>query len=110
VSHKTLSAALTVVLLILAGLVILFAEILALNGFSERQGTAALAGSLVCQGTGIILAAVLAARLSGWLVVKFNWNKALSVMVAVLAGTMLGGAFAVISILLLFAIAEGMRQ
>jgi hypothetical protein len=108
-SLKTLSAALTVVLLILAGVILLFAEIIALNGFSERQGTAALAGSLVCQGTGIVLAAILAARLSGWLVTKFNWNKALSVIVAVLAGTMLGGGFAVISILLSLAIAEGMR-
>lgn len=108
-SHKTISAILTVILLILTGVAVLFAELVALNGFSERQGTAALASSLVCQGVGIIAAVVVAMRLSGWLVTKFDWNKALSVIVAVLAGTMLGGGFAVVSIVLSLAVAEGMR-
>jgi hypothetical protein len=108
-SHKTVSAALTVVLLIVTGVVILFAEIIALNGFSERQGTAALITSLICQGAGIVLAAVVAGRLSGWIVAKFGWSKALSVTVAVLAATLLGAGFAVVSILLSLAVAEGMR-
>jgi len=108
-SHKTIAAILTVILLVLAGVVVLFAEIVALNGFSERVGTIALASSVVCQGAGIILATAAASRLSGWLVTKFEWNKALSVVAAVLAGTLLGGGFAVISILLSVSVAEGMR-
>ena len=108
-SHKTIAAILTVILLVLAGVVVLFAEIVALNGFSERVGTIALASSVVCQGAGIILAAAAASRLSGWLVTKFEWNKALSVVAAVLAGTMLGGGFAVISIILSLVVAEGLR-
>ena len=108
-SHKTISAILTIILLILTTVVILFAELVALNGFGEREGTFALGSSLLCQGIGIVVAAVVASRLSDWLVTKFDWHKALSVIVAVLAGTMLGGGFGVISILLSFAVAEGMR-
>ena len=108
-SHKTVSAALTVVLLILTGVLVLLAELIALNGFSERQGTAALVTSVIIQAAGIVVSAVVAARLSGWLVSKFDWNKALSVTAAVLAGTLLGGGFAVISIFLSLAVAEGMR-
>jgi hypothetical protein len=108
-SHKSISAALTVVLLILTGVLVLFVELIALNGFSERQGTAALVTSVTIQAAGIVVSAVVAARLSGWLVAKFDWNKALSVVCAVLAGTLLGAGFAVISILLSLAVAEGMR-
>jgi hypothetical protein len=69
-SHRTLSAGLTVILLLLAGAVVLLAEIVAFNGFSDRQGILALAGSLDCQGMGMFIAAVVAMRLSGWLVTK----------------------------------------
>lgn len=108
-THKTLSAVLTIILLILTTAVILFAELIALNGFGEREGTFALGASLLCQGAGMVIAAVVAFRLSGWLVTKFDWHKALSVIVAVLAGSMLGGGFGVISVLLSLAVAEGMR-
>jgi hypothetical protein len=108
-SHRTVSALLTVVLLILAGVVVLFAQLVALNGYGEREGVAALGASIVCQGTGIVLAAVVASRLSGWLVTKFDWNRVLSVIAAVFAGTMLGGGFSVISTLLAIVVAEGMR-
>lgn len=108
-THKTLSAILTIILLILTTAVILFAELIALNGFGEREGTFALGASLLCQGAGMVIAAVVAFRLSGWLVTKFDWHKALSVIVAVLAGSMLGGGFGVISVLLSLAVAEGMR-
>ena len=108
-SHKTISAILTIILLILTAAVILLAELVALNGFGEREGTFALGASLLCQGVGIVIAAVAASRLSGWLVTKFDWHKALSVIVAVVAGTMLGGGFGVISILLSLAVAEGMH-
>ena len=108
-SHKILSAALTTILLLLTGAVVFIAQIVALNGFSDRQGSVALGSSLVCQTAGIVLAAAVAARLSGWLVTKFNWHKAVSVIAAILAGTMLGGGFAVISTVLSLAVAEWMR-
>lgn len=108
-THKTLSAILTIILLILTTAVILFAELIALNGFGEREGTFALGASLLCQGAGIVIAAAVASRLSDWLVTRFDWHKTLSVIVAVLAGSMLGGGFGVISVLLSLVVAEGMR-
>jgi len=108
-THKTASAILTVILLTLVGAVILVAEVIALNGYNDRKGATALGTSLLCQGVGIFLAATAAAQLSNWLITKFEWNKALSVVVAVLAGTMLGGGFAALSVVLSLAIAEGMR-
>ena len=108
-SHKTIAATLTVILLLLTGVVVIFAEVIAFNGYGERQGLSGVAASLGCLGLGIIVCAALAARLSGWLVTKFDWNKALSIIIAVLAGTLLGGGFAVISSLLAIAVADGMR-
>src|SRR5690349_6725792 len=59
-----ISAIVTVVLLILTGLIILFSQLLALNGFSERVGTISLATSFGCQVISIIIAAVLSSRLT----------------------------------------------
>lgn len=41
--------------------------------------------SLVCQGTGTILAAVLAAWLTNLMITKFNWNNILAVIIAVIS-------------------------
>jgi hypothetical protein len=108
-SHKTISAILTIILLILTSAVILISELVLLNGFGEREGTFALGASLLCQGVGIVVAALVASRMSAWLVTRFDWHKALSVIVAVLVGTLLGGGFGLISILLSVAVAEGLR-
>jgi hypothetical protein len=108
-THKTVSAILTIILLVITAAVILIAELVALNGYGEREGTFALGASLLCQGAGIVIAALVSSRLSGWLVTRFDWHKALSVIVAVIAGSLLGGGFGVISILFALAVAEGMR-
>lgn len=108
-SYKTTAAVLTVILLILAAVVVVFAEVIAFNGYSEQQGLAGVAASLGCQGIGIVVCAALAARLSGWLVTTLNWNKALSVVLAIVAGALLGGGFAVISLVLAVAVAGGVR-
>lgn len=82
---------LTVFFMILLGLVFLFAEIIALNGFSEQEATIALGALCVCQGTGMILAALLAGWFTRWGIMKMNWHKALAIVVAVFAATFLGG-------------------
>ena len=100
-----ISAALTVILLILLSVLFLFVQMVALNGASERQGVTAMGLSLVCQGVGVILAAVLASWLTNLVIAKFNWNKILAILVAVLAATLLGGLISFFSVIIAISLA-----
>ena len=60
----------------------------------------AMGVSLVCQAAGTILAAVLAGWLTNLVITKFNWNNILAVVVAVIAGTLLGGVIPFLSIII----------
>lgn len=109
---KTLSviaSILTVILLILFGLLLTFGQVIALNGFSEREGMTSLTILLVCQGAGLILSAVFAGWLTRLLFEKFNWNKILAVIVSVVAGTILGGGLSFAALIISLFAAEGMR-
>ena len=92
-----ISVVLTIVLLILFAVVSVFMQMIALNGVSERQGTTAIGISLVCQGVGLIFAAIFAGWISNLVITKFNWNKVLAVIVAVIVGVLLGGAISFVS-------------
>jgi hypothetical protein len=92
-----ISSILTVILLIIFAILSVFAQMIALNGVSESQGITAMGISLVCQGVGVILAGVFAGWLSRLVITKFNWNKVLAVIVAVMAGILLGGAISLLS-------------
>jgi len=99
-SNKTpaiISTSLTVLLLIVLAVLSLLFEMVALNGASERQGVTAMGISLVCQGIGVILLGLLAGRLTNLLITKFNWNKTLAVIIAVMAGTAVGGLISFLS-------------
>lgn len=100
-----IAAVLTVLLLLLLSILFLFVEVIALNGASERQGTIALGISLVCQGVGMILAAVFASWLARKLGAKSNWNPIVAVIVAVIAGTTLGAIIAFLSTIISIPIA-----
>jgi hypothetical protein len=108
-TSSRISAILTIVLLVLTGLVILFAQVLTLNGFSERAGTISLITSLICQGAAIIVAALLAGRLTRWFIEKFNWNKTLAVIVAVIAASIPGGLLMALGLFISIFVAEGIR-
>lgn len=102
-TNKTLaiiSAVLTVVLLILFAVLSVFMQMIALNGVSERQGTTAMGISLVCQGIGLILAALCAGWTSNFVIRRFNWNKILAILVAVIIGTLIGGAITFVSFII----------
>ena len=92
-----ISAVLTIFLLILFAVLSVFMQMIALNGVSERQGTTAMGISLVCQAIGLILAGLLAGWLSNFVINKYNWNKILAVIVAVIAGVLIGGAISFVS-------------
>ena len=95
-----ISAVLTVILLVIFGVLSVLTQMLVLNDVSERQGMTAMGVSLVCQGAGAILAAAFAAWLTNLVITKFNWNNILAVVIAVIAGTLLGGLISFLSIII----------
>jgi len=95
-----ISAILTILILIIFGVLSVFTQMLVLNGANESQGMTAMGVSLVCQGAGAILAAAFAAWLTNLVITTFNWNNILAVVVAVIAGTLLGVLISFFSIII----------
>lgn len=95
-----ISVVLTIVLLILFAVLSVFMQMIALNGVNERQGTAAMSISLICQGIGVILVGLVAGWLTNLAIGKFNWNKILAVIVAVIVGVLFGGAISFVSFII----------
>lgn len=93
-----LSTVLTVIILIVFSVLSVLTEMLVLNGASERQGMTALGISLICQGVGVILTGIFVWWLTNTAIHKWNRNKIISVIIAVLAGTTLGGLILLLSI------------
>jgi membrane protease YdiL (CAAX protease family) len=90
-SPATISAILTVLILIFLAIVFLLLQMVALNGVSERQGLTAMGLSLGCQSLVIILLATLAARATIFLITKVEWNSILAVAVTVMVAGTIGG-------------------
>jgi hypothetical protein len=95
---SVISAILTAISVILIGLFIFFMTLVALNGYGDREGTAAVTINLICSGSGAILSAILAGWLTRLTIDKFNWNKILAIIVSIFAGTTLGGLFTAASL------------
>jgi hypothetical protein len=87
----TISAILTVLILVALAIVFVLLQMIALNGFSEREGLTAMGLSLGCQSLAVILLAALAARATAFLITKVGWNSILAVVVTVFAMTTIGG-------------------
>src|SRR5215207_6342910 len=90
-SPATISAILTVLILVLLSILFLLLQMIALNGASERQGWTAMGISLGCQSLVIILLATVAARATTFLTTKVEWNSILAVVVTVLVAATIGG-------------------
>ena len=97
VKSATLSAILTVLVLILLAVLSLLLQMVALNGASEIQGVTAMGISLACQSIVVILLGIFAARATNFLITKVNWNSILAVGVTVLVATMIGGTISFLS-------------
>jgi membrane protease YdiL (CAAX protease family) len=93
----TVSAILTVALLILLALVSVLLQMVAVNGAAEKQGLTAMGISLACQSIVVLLLATLAARATHFLVTRVSWNGILAVAVTVLLATMIGGTLSFVS-------------
>jgi hypothetical protein len=85
-------------LLIFAILASIFA-IIALNGVSESQGTAALGISTACLGVWAILLGVLSWKLTALLITRFNLNPVLAILLAVIFGMLVSGVISFLVIL-----------
>lgn len=99
------SAILTVVVLILLAIISLLLQMVALNGAGERQGVTAMGISLACQGIAVIVLAILAARVTDFLIKRVNWNSILAVAVTVLVAATIGGTTSFLSMILSIPIA-----
>jgi hypothetical protein len=100
---------LTVILLVTLIVLSVFTQLIALNGFSERAGAIALGVSLGCQGIGLILSVMVAARLTGRFIDKNKWGSVASVLVAVAIACLLGGGISIVSIFVSLFTAEAIR-
>lgn len=101
----TISAVLTVALLILLAILFVLLQMIALNGASQRQGLIAMGLSLGCQSLSIILLGALAARATTFLITKVQWNSILAVVVTVFAATTIGGVIAFLSMIIAIPVA-----
>ena len=100
-----ISAILTVVFLILLAVVSVALQMVALNGAGERQGLTAMGVSLACQGIVILLLAILAARMTRFLITRVNWNSILAVAVTVFVATTIGGTLSFLSTIIAIPVA-----
>lgn len=105
-----IAAVLTVILLLLLGILGTFMTLLALNGFNESQGGPALITTLVCNGIGIILSAVLAWNITRWLTSKFQWNPVLAVAVSVFAAILVGFGISLVAMFAGVVVADTLWQ
>ena len=103
-----ISVILSILVLIVIGLSVGFIALVALNGFSEREGGAALTVLGFCSSIGIILSAILAGRLTKLFITKYNWNTFLAVIVSVVASSIAGGILYGISFGLSLLIAQAL--
>ena len=93
-----IAAVSTFILLLVAGFLFFFVQMIALNGvMSESKAFTSLGIGVICQGVSIFLAAGIAAWLSNGLIAKFNWNKVLAVLIAVISAVALGSILSFIS-------------
>ena len=88
-----ISAVITVVLLVIITVLSLFFEMVALDGATEKQGIIALSISLVCHILAIILLGLFASRFTKFVITKFNLNKILAAITAVILAIGLGVVF-----------------
>jgi len=93
-----LSAITTFILLGLIGFLIFVAQTVALNGvIDESKASTSIGLGIACQGLSTLLASAFAGWFANTLIMKFDWNRALAVIAAVILATLLGASISLIS-------------
>jgi len=98
-THSTIAGLSTFFILIAIGVLSIFWQLVLLNGETDSDAFNLLAISAIGQSIWLLIAVIIARWLSNLLITKFNWNKFLAILVAIIIPTGLG---AVISFLLIF--------
>lgn len=89
----------TFFILIAVAIVFVFGQIVLLNGASESDAFNALTVSVICQSVALFPAVILARWLTKLLITRFDWNRFLAVVTAVIAGAGLGAVLSFLSII-----------
>ena len=101
-----LSASLTFVILLVAGLLLFLGQILVLNGVMEEgKAFTSIGIAIGSQCITLVLAATFAGWFSNLLIFRFDWNKGLAIVIAALLGTVLGFVVALILTVISFPLA-----
>jgi hypothetical protein len=93
-----LAAILSILLMLIFAVLAVIFELIALNGANESQGMSAIGISLTCLGAGAILLGVLAWKVTGLLITRFNLNPILAVTLIVALAMLVAGTISILSI------------
>ncbi|KXK14201.1 MAG: hypothetical protein UZ14_CFX002001269 [Chloroflexi bacterium OLB14] len=106
---STISAVLSVILLIASGLFTGFFLLVALNGFSEREGLPGLLAYLICVIVMVVVGAIFASKLTSRFILKNNWRSFWAVSISLLIVVIIGILYSSGAVLLSVALASFLR-
>jgi hypothetical protein len=95
----SIAVILTIILFLVIAVFSIFMQLVAFNGASESQALTGIVVSLLCQGTGAVVMALFALRLTNFLIAKANWGGTSAVILAVFLGALLGMGIAFLSLI-----------
>jgi hypothetical protein len=88
----------TFILSVAVGLLLLAVQAVALNGVIDTSKASTSIGmGVVCQGISVLIAAAFAGWFSKLLIWRFDWNKVMAVIAAVIVGTLISTCLAFLS-------------
>ena len=95
------SALATFILLAITDFLMFVAQIIALNGvIDQSKASSSIGMGVVCQGITLLLAAAFAGWFANMLIMSFDWQRAMAVIVSVIVGTLLGAAISLIAVVI----------
>jgi hypothetical protein len=95
---SVISVVATFVLSIAVGLLLLAVQAVALNGVIDTgKASTSIGVGVVCQGISVLTAAAFAGWFSRLLIWRYDWNKTMAIIAAVIVGTLISACLAFLS-------------
>ncbi len=104
-----ISAVLSVILLIASGLFTGFFLLVALNGFSEREGLPGLLAYLICAIAMVVVGAIFASKLTSRFILKNNWRSFWAVSISLLIVVTVGALYSIGAVTFSVILADALR-